>query len=350
MSIPSFLYSQLFVEPAVPEYDFSGQTIIITGGNAGLGLEAARLLLQLKASRIILGVRSLTRGAEAVRSLLGSPDGKGSDTDNSDTPAGVPPQVQLLPLDLEDYASVQAFASSVNTLDRVDGLLLNAGKITQDFYLAEGNESTLTVNVTATFLLLALVLPALRRSATRWGIDPRVSIVSSDRHVESNLPEWREKDTFAVLNDPNKAHMDKRYHVSKLLQILLARVLAERLAQPINSKEVGHTIIVNTLTPGMCRSGLVKNLRGCFGKQIAIMTNLLARTTEVGSRTLVHAIAQGPESHGKYMNDGEVQEHALSAFVRSEEGRQAGIKMWEELMCKLEVVQPNIRELIGRID
>lgn len=98
------------------------------------------------------------------------------------------------------------------------------------------------------------------------------------------------------------------YHVSKLLQILLARTLAWRLVQPTSADKQGPTIVVNTLTPGMCRSGLTKDLRGWFGAQIAIMTKLLARSTEVGGRTLVHAIAQGPESHGKYMNDGEVQE------------------------------------------
>lgn len=263
---------------------------MITGANAGLGLEAARHLVRLNAARIIMGVRSLSRGEEAVRSL--------------NTPSGSC-KIDLLPLDLESYDSVKGFAAKVAEGGaRLDCVLLNAGKVTQDFYLAEGNESTLTVNVLSTFLLLILLLPALRLSAARYGSLPRVTVVASDRHVENNLPEWREEDTFAVLSDANRAEMDMRYHVSKLLQILLVRALAERLAA---QQQESH-VIVNTLTPGMCQSGLTRDLHGFFAIKIYIMTLLLARTTEVGSRTLVHAMGQGVESHGKYMNDGEIQE------------------------------------------
>lgn len=36
-----FLYSQLCVTPEYPVQSFSGQTVIVTGSNVGLGLEAA---------------------------------------------------------------------------------------------------------------------------------------------------------------------------------------------------------------------------------------------------------------------------------------------------------------------
>ncbi|CAG9979524.1 unnamed protein product [Clonostachys byssicola] len=294
MSLLSFIHSQLFVEPPIPDHDFTGQTFVITGGNTGLGFEAARLLMRLNASRIILGVRSLEKGAETI-SRLKSSIGHTS----------APCSLDMFELDLESYSSVQMFAKSVGTLGRVDGVLLNAGKVTQKFYLAEGNESTLTVNVTATFLLAILLLPVLRQSVTEGGSSPRLSIVSSDRHVESKLPEWKKSNTFAALNDSSRAVMDKRYHVSKLLQILMGRTLAQKLG---DVQQGGNQIIVNMMTPGMCKSGLIKNLRGLFGAQTAVMSRLLARSTEVGARTLVAALAQGAESHGKYMNDGRVQE------------------------------------------
>ena len=69
---------------------------------------------------------------------------------------------------------------------------------------------------------------------------------------------------------------------------------------------------------------------------------LLARSTEVGSRTLVHAGAQGPESHGQYLSDCAITDP--SKFVRSAEGKKVQDKVWEELMAKLEAIQPGITE------
>lgn len=41
----------------------------MTGGNTGLGLEAARKYLILHARRVILAVRSLSKGEDAVAAL-----------------------------------------------------------------------------------------------------------------------------------------------------------------------------------------------------------------------------------------------------------------------------------------
>jgi trehalose-6-phosphatase len=72
------------------------------------------------------------------------------------------------------------------------------------------------------------------------------------------------------------------------------------------------------------------------------MIQLMARSTEVGSRTLVAAAAAGPESHGAYMRDGKANNAALSSFVRSEDGAKAQKKVWEELSEILENIQPGV--------
>lgn len=72
--------------------------------------------------------------------------------------------------------------------------------------------------------------------------------------------------------------------------------------------------------------------------------SLLARTTEVGSRTLVAAAAAGEESHGKYMVDCRVSEP--SRYVRSEKGREAQMRVWNEVMEALEGIEPGIRKNI----
>jgi NAD(P)-dependent dehydrogenase (short-subunit alcohol dehydrogenase family) len=197
MAALSFLYSQLFVTPPIPTHDFTEQTIIITGGNRGLGYEAARHILRLNAARVILAVRSISSGQTAKETLERDTKRWGA--------------VDVYELDMASHASVQAFVTEMKTVNRLDAVLLNAGIFTQDFVLQGGYESTLAVNVVHTFLLAALLVPVLRRAAEAHGILPRLSIVASDRHVMNNLPEWKEENTFRVLNDPKRAKMSQRY-------------------------------------------------------------------------------------------------------------------------------------------
>ena len=49
--------------------NLENKTIIITGGNAGIGLESARYALYLKMN-VIIAVRSMERGRKAIDNLL----------------------------------------------------------------------------------------------------------------------------------------------------------------------------------------------------------------------------------------------------------------------------------------
>ena len=112
-----FIYDQLFVVPKYPatEVDFTGQTIIVTGSNVGLGKEAARHFVRLNADKVILAVRNLAAGDEAKQDIERS----------TGRPHGV---CQVWHLDLASVASVKAFATRASTeLARVDCLVENAG-------------------------------------------------------------------------------------------------------------------------------------------------------------------------------------------------------------------------------
>lgn len=196
MSALSFLRSQLFITPPVPTYDFEGQTVIVTGANRGIGLEAARHLLRLNAKCVVLAVRSTKRGQDAAEEL-----------ESSTGRTGI---IQMEELDMASYESVKTFAARMNSLDRLDAVLLNAGMYTHKFYLADGYESQLTVNVINTFFLALLLLPTLRASAKKYNTRPRISFVSSDRHVMFKLPEWKDEKPFEVLSDPKRARMQER--------------------------------------------------------------------------------------------------------------------------------------------
>ena len=62
-----FFYSQFFIKPKYPTQSFACQTVIITGSNVGLGLEAARHISRLQAVQIILAVRNPDAGEAAKR-------------------------------------------------------------------------------------------------------------------------------------------------------------------------------------------------------------------------------------------------------------------------------------------
>jgi retinol dehydrogenase 12 len=63
----TFFRSQLFVKLPIPTTRSSGQTVIVTGANAGIGLEAAWHFVHLDASKVILAVRSISKGEAAAK-------------------------------------------------------------------------------------------------------------------------------------------------------------------------------------------------------------------------------------------------------------------------------------------
>jgi NAD(P)-dependent dehydrogenase (short-subunit alcohol dehydrogenase family) len=312
-----FLYSQLFVTPAYPSASCAGQTIIVTGSNVGLGKEAAGHFARLGASKVILAVRNSKAGEEAKKDI------------ETSTKCGTA-VIEVWSLDLSSYESIKSFANRASKLPRLDVLLENAGVAANKWSRVEGHERMVAINVISTFYLAMLMLPKLKSSAKEFGIKPRLVIVSSETHAWTKFPEWKEPNTFDALDDESKARMGERYPTSKLLEVLVVRQIAPELE--------GSGVILNMLTPGLCHSELARE----GGMFLALMKFFLARTTEVGSRTLVAAAVAGSESHGKYMTDAQINDDALSDFVKSADGKKASQKVWEELSVILESIQPGV--------
>ncbi len=319
---------------------FQNRTIIVTGSNVGLGFEAARHFTALGAAKVILAVRNADKGQKARESIEGS----------TGREKGV---VEVWPLDLGSYASVKAFASrAVAELERLDVLVENAGIAVNKYERLEDNESTITVNVVSTFLLALLLLPKLRETAAKFpssAVDgdaaegrakPHLVIVSSEVHfltafAEKDAPEGKILDT---LNNKTTANMADRYNVSKLLEVFFTRELAARSSL---STHPDDGVVINFLNPGLCHSELARNA----GFGLWLMKALLARTTEQGSRTLVHAAAAGVESHGQYLSNCRVA--AVAPLVQEDEkvgGKKVQRRVWEEVVKKLERIQPGVLE------
>lgn len=129
------------------------------------------------ASRLVLAVRDLDKGHDAKR----------------DVEAGIkcaPDAVQVWQLDMASYASVKAFAGRINAeLNRVDCFVANAGLARATYSMAEDNETTITVNVISTFLLMLLVMPKLKATASEFNVRPAFTIVSSGAYTHTTFPQ-----------------------------------------------------------------------------------------------------------------------------------------------------------------
>jgi retinol dehydrogenase 12 len=130
---------------------------------------------------------------------------------------------------------------------------------------------------------------------------------------------------------------EDRYNTSKLLEVLLVRQLASEM-------EPNDPVIVNALTPGLCRSSLFRHSGGILRAMLEIGVRLIGRTSEVGSRTLLAAAAAGKESHGGYFDNCKLRDPG--PFVLSDEGVQIQRRVFDELLEVLEGIQPGIANKI----
>ena len=62
-------------------------------------------------------------------------------------------------------------------------------------------------------------------------------------------------------------------------------------------------IIVNHVNPGWVVTEVMREWSGLKMIIFKIFRAILARSTEVGSRTVINAVAGGEDTHGQYMDD-----------------------------------------------
>jgi light-dependent protochlorophyllide reductase len=214
------------------------QSIIITGGNSGLGYQCAKAIAQSNRGwQIIIASRNLYRVESAVSRLI-------TETNY--------PHIQGLELDLAELQSVRHFVRQLAQLNMppLKGLVCNAGVqiVSGDKFTVDGFETTFGVNHLAHFLLVNLLLPQMVENS-------RIIFVSSDTHdltTQTGMPapRYESPHQMAFPREINELEDfgslgQRRYATSKLCNLLCTYELARRLQRHQS------TISVNAFNPGL---------------------------------------------------------------------------------------------------
>jgi retinol dehydrogenase-12 len=240
--------------------DLAGRTFLVTGGNTGIGLAAARDFAA-RGGRVYLACRSRAKGEAAVAELTAV-------TGNE--------QVGYLPLDLADLDSVRACAAAFLARDEpLHVLVNNAGVAGRRGLTGDGFELMFGVNHVGHFALTSALLDRLADSAPA-----RVVTVSSDAHYSAPGIDFG-----AVRQRTRHLTGLPEYAVSKLANVLFSQELARRAA--------GRGVTTYALHPGVVASDIWRRVP--WPARPLITRRML--TTEEGARTPVYC-ATSPDVAG----------------------------------------------------
>ena len=222
--------------------------MIVTGANSGLGEVTARELARVGA-KVILAVRNPDKGAAAASGMTGD--------------------VEVRALDLQDLASVRAFADGV---DAVDVLVNNAGIMAVPYaQTVDGFESQIGTNHLGHFALTNLLLPK---------ITDRVVTVSSTAHFLGYISlkdlNWKSRPYFAW----------PAYGQSKLANLLFTSELQRRLAA------AGSSVKAHAAHPGYSATNLQGKTGNPIGTKFVQLANRIATDASFGARQTLYAVSQ----------------------------------------------------------
>ena len=291
-----------------------GRTVVITGGNTGLGFEAARMLAQAGAT-VVLACRDPARAAAAaarIRAASTAPSG----------PAGSRVRVDVVRLDLASLASVREAADQLRaSYPAIDLLINNAGGVSPRYQLTEdGFERTLATNHLGPFALTGLVLDRLLPVP-----GSRVVTVASIGHRRGVID-------FDDLQASHGYRFQQAYFQSKLANLLFTYELQRRLGG------AGADTIAVAAHPGNARTEFGRDMSGvvrvAMSPRLRALTWWLMQSPQVGALATVRA-ATDPAARGAdyFGPPGRSQFTGYPVRVESSprsHDPEVGRRLWEE--------------------
>ena len=262
----------------------SGRTFLVTGANAGLGFETAKVLAA-KGGRVLLGCRSKERAQAAMEKI------------SSEYPEA---DLKHISLDQADLKSVQKAAKLVQQEKRLDVLINNAGVMGPPYTLTkDGFELQFGVNHLGTFALTGLLLSKLEETKKS-----RIVVTSSLAHRQGRI-------NFDDINAEKRYNAWQRYGMSKLANMLFFQELNRRL------EAKNSPTIATCCHPGIASTELARHLPKPAQIFMPVIGMLLNTPAQGAWPTLAAAVGKGAEG-GKYYGPnglGEWSGKATEAYV-----------------------------------
>ena len=261
--------------------ELSGATIVVTGGNSGIGFEAARQFARRNA-RVVLACRDPGRAKQAVEAIAQEHPGAA---------------LEATPLDLASLASVRSFAERFRSEhDDLHVLCNNAGVMALPHrQTADGFEMQLGTNHLGHFALTGLLLDRLLASPKA-----RVVTVSSTAHRAGRM-------RFDDLQSEKIYAPWRAYGQSKLANLLFAYELQRRL------EAQGAGVISVACHPGYAATNLQfagPRMAGSAWKErvMGISNRLFSQSSAMGALPTLYAATASRVHGGDYIGPGRFAE------------------------------------------
>jgi NAD(P)-dependent dehydrogenase (short-subunit alcohol dehydrogenase family) len=270
--------------------DQAGRTAVITGGNSGIGFEAARVLAA-RGATVVLACRDPGQAdraaARIAAGLAASPPDGGSRAGGPRAGA-----VQTVRLDLASLASVRKAAEELSArFARVDLLINNAGVMMPPYGRTEdGFELQFGTNHLGHLALTGLLLERLLEIE-----GSRVVTVSSNGHRVGRI-------NLGDLQSERGYRKMRAYSQSKLANLMFTYELQRRLAA------AGAPTIALAAHPGTSRTQLMRHMSGpsraVATAQLGPVTSWFAQSAEMGALPMLRAATDPQALGGQYYGPG----------------------------------------------
>ena len=285
--------------------DLKGKTIIVTGGNSGLGYESVKAFA-MKDAEVILASRSMEKGEDAKNSILKElPDSK----------------ILVMELDLGELESVKSFAGSFKKqYNKLDILLNNAGiMMTPYFKTKDGFEGQFGTNHLGHYALTGLLMDYLHKTP-----GSRVVNVSSGAHKQGKM----DFDNLQFEKGNGYSPM-KSYGRSKLSNLLFTYELQRKL------ESAGSETIAVAAHPGVAMTNLARYLEGkILYKILYPVFKNISQDQAMGALPQIRASVDPGVKPGEYYGpDGKREMKGYPVLVQSNAAshdNNDAAKLWNE--------------------